>query len=653
MSVSRKLGSLSFQVTAAYLGLALLLSGAGLYTIGAFQRQLAYDTLVDTAARLELTVEQMHAQGMNYKQNAPRDYPTYYRDVRLYYQDLLTHVETLDTVVSDFMRGDFRGSMPTSMRWLAPTMSSPVEAAIAELERVWELWRAGLFEALGDDTEEPRLEWAAEHVMEYHPALAQASETFAAALRDWADREYRVMIRGAIAVAILTLVLAATLLVLLHVRVLAPLRETISGFQRVADGDFSHRLPVTGTTETQDLTRSFNRLSARLDLLYQLIGRLQQGQDLDQLLGLLSRHFRELLGCDWIGVVFTDDARGSARVEASWLDGQPQTSGSRLYRLHGTLLEAVLEEGSPLHVTAMTETARDNPAYEFLRRLVALGMQDAIFLPLTPQTQTPIPAVIVFATRLPSGFDDAQVRLLGNSSQLLAQGFGRIARFAEQGRLAAIGEFASGIAHELRTPLSTVSMALSHATKSVGEDARAKRRLELGLGEAQRMQRLLEEILLYAKPLSLDLQPVDLAECLGAFIAVDEQSDDAHSVGLQTHLEHKPMILADRDRLQQIFANLSGNARDAAPVGSPLEWTITAAADQPEISLSLRNSGDPIPAKVLARLTEPFFSTKSGGTGLGLAIVRRLVEQHGGQLSIRSDTVIGTEVGMRFPRLME
>jgi hypothetical protein len=258
--------------------------------------------------------------------------------------------------------------------------------------------------------------------------------------------------------------------------------------------------------------------------------------------------------------------------------------------------------------------------------------------------------VLVFATRLANGFDDAQRRLLSNSAQLLAQGFGRIARFAEQDRLAAIGEFASGIAHELRSPLSTVSLALSHSMKQT-TDPRARRRLELGLGEAQRMQRLLDEMLLYAKPRTLDLQAVDLAECLRTFIASDGQQDPAHPVHLEIDPRISPMVRADVDRLHQIFSNLTSNARDAAPEGTALNWTLTVAVDSPDVRLSLQNGGEPIPPKILARLTQPFFSTKPGGTGLGLAIVRRLVEQHGGALSIRSDATHGTEVEMRFPRL--
>jgi signal transduction histidine kinase len=653
MSLSRHLASLGFQVTAAYLALALLLAAAGVYTVGAFQRQLGSIELVNQAAQLELTIEQMHAQGMNYWQNAPRDYPTYYRDLRLYYQDLMAQVETIDAAVGAFMSGDFGDAMPVSLPapmsdWLQPHLGAEAEAAIAALERTWEEWRAALFAALGEDEDEPRLEWAAEHVIDAHNRLVTAVEAFAEALRDWAEREYRVMMHGAIAVAIATLTIAAVLLGLLHWKVLAPLRRTTAGFQRVADGDFGHRLPVAGTTEVQDLTASFNRLSERLNLLYRLIQGLQQGQDLDQLAGLLNTEFRALLGCDWIGVVFIDQTRASARVETGWLDGTPQPEDQRLYRLQGTLLERVLADEAPLHVTSMVSRARDNPAYEFLRHLVSLDMQDAIFLPLTPQTQTPIPAVIVFATRDPEGFGDARRRLLGNIAQLLTQGVGRTARLAEQGRLAAIGEFASGIAHELRTPLTTISMALGYLAEQAPEP-RARRRIDLAQGEAERMRRLLEDILLYAKPLSLDPRPVDVSALLAEFVATAEEHHPVHQIRLKTEAPGR-QVMADPDRLGQILANLTDNACEAAPPGAQVTWRVSELSAR-ELRLSIHNPGEPIPEHLLSRLTEPFFSTKSSGTGLGLAIVRRLVEEHGGRLTIRSSAAEGTCVEIDLPRL--
>ncbi|NEV64905.1 HAMP domain-containing protein [Thiorhodococcus minor] len=637
------------QIATVFLALVAVLSAAGLYGVGALQRQLTHDVLVDMAGRLELMVERMHAQGMNYARNAPRDHSSYSRDLELYYQDLISDVAAVDAVVQTFMSGDFKAAMPEGSHWLRPRLSAEVLESIADLEDHWDRWRDSLSAALGDTPDRPRLEQAAAHVSEGHADLVAATRHFASAVRAWRDRGYRIMTRGVIGIAVLTLTLVLALLGLLLWKVLTPLRTATVGFQRVADGDFGYRLPVLGATEIQHLTGSFNRLSERLDLFYQLMSGLQQGQDLDDLVGLLGSRFAGLLGCDWIGVVLIDDARASARVETSWLDGAPLPKDRRLYRLQGTLLEQVLADEHPLHVQQMAETARDNPAYELLRHLVALGMRDALFLPITPRTQSPVPAVVVFASREADGLSGARRGLLHNSAQMLVQAFGRTARFAEQGRLAAIGELVSGIVHELRTPLTTVSMALAHV-EGRETDPRAKRRLALGMRECERMRRLLEEMLLYAKPLSFEPRALDPRPLLTEVIGEARERWE-HVIEIETET-HRPEILGDPDRLRQIFVNLTENACEAAPEGAEITWRIDTDRKGQETRLRIQNPGETIPEHLLPRLTQPFFSTKSGGTGLGLAIVQRLVELHGGRLVIRSTAQEGTCVELYFPGLV-
>ncbi len=599
MAIRALLSSFRFQVAAAFLGLTLMLAAAGLSVVGAFQRQLAYDAMVDRAARLELTAEQLHVQAMNYKQNAPRDYATYYRDVRLYYQDLMAQVATFDAVVDAFMTSE--------MAMASPGGGGAVHDAIRALEGVWSGYRRGLFDKIGDDPAEPRLEWAAEFAIAEHAGLAEATGALASTLRDWAAGEHRRLTRGAVLVALIALVVAVGLLAVLERKVLAPLGRTMAGFQRVAAGDFKHRLGVAGTSEIRDLTTRFNQLTIRLDLLHEMIARLQRGKDLDELIGFLADDFRGLLGFDWIGVVLIDSIGSVARLETCRLDGRPGLEGRRLFRLRGTLLEAALAGEGPRHVADMERQARDNPPYELLRHLVAQGMRDAIFLPLTPQSQAPTPAVVVLAARDPQRFDAPQRRFLGNIAQLLTHSFGR-------------------------------------------PDARAKRRADLGLQEANRMRRLLEDMLLYAKPLRLALAATDLAAALGDQIAAYREAHPDARVRLTTDLAGAE-ILADADRLQQVFLNLTDNACEAAPAGSEVVWTLSASPDGDRVLTSLHNQGEPIPPELLGRITEPFVSTKSGGAGLGLAIVRRLVEQQGGAIAIASSRAEGTRVTLSFPGL--
>jgi signal transduction histidine kinase len=266
-------------------------------------------------------------------------------------------------------------------------------------------------------------------------------------------------------------------------------------------------------------------------------------------------------------------------------------------------------------------------------------------------TQTPIPAVVVFSSRTPDCYDEAHRRFLDNIAQLVTHSFGRTVRLAEHGRLASIGEFASGIAHELRTPLTTIGMALDYFDRQSMPD-NAGKRLALAQRESARMRRLLEEILAYAKPLDLRLRPLRAGEALLAFL--DSRRDLATSRDQRIKMEGGPTdawMMADPDRLTQIFANLTQNACDAAPDGAEIAWSVQDQPSSGIVSLAVTNPGPPIPPELLARVTEPFVSTKSTGTGLGLAIVRRLTHAQGGELTITSNAADGTRVRLSFPRM--
>jgi signal transduction histidine kinase len=276
-------------------------------------------------------------------------------------------------------------------------------------------------------------------------------------------------------------------------------------------------------------------------------------------------------------------------------------------------------------------------------------MEDAIFLPLTTESQSPIPAVLVFANRTEHVYDAEHLTLLNNIAQLVTHSFGRTVRLAEHTRLAAIGEFASGIAHEIRSPLATVVMALDHLGNLELPPASAKR-VALASQETDRISRLLEDMLLYAKPLKLAPRSLDLCEFLRQMGSAHEEIGMTRGQRLTVECLTRAEIFADPDRLTQLWDNLTRNASDAAPPGSRITWRMRQSAQRGFVEVSVHNEGEPIPADVLPRLTQPFFTTQGSGTGLGLAIVRRIVEAHGGDLAIDSEANKGTLVYVTLPQ---
>lgn len=221
----------------------------------------------------------------------------------------------------------------------------------------------------------------------------------------------------------------------------------------------------------------------------------------------------------------------------------------------------------------------------------------------------------------------------------------------EQERLAAIGTFAAGIAHEIRNPLGSIGMALDYALGS-HPDERLARRLRLARQESERMEALLADMLCYARPQSLNPGPVHLGPLLDRCVEALAPALAGGRPRLRVTDTTSGPIQADGDKLQQVFLNLLKNAIEAAPEGGLVSVHLADGAGG-GVSARVHNGGEPIPTALLARITEPFVSGKPRGTGLGLAIVRRLVEAHGGCLDIASSREYGTAVTVVLPAAPE
>lgn len=215
--------------------------------------------------------------------------------------------------------------------------------------------------------------------------------------------------------------------------------------------------------------------------------------------------------------------------------------------------------------------------------------------------------------------------------------------------LAEVGELASMIVHEIRNPLTTVLMGLT-SFKTLDLDGRFQARLTMALDEAERLKRLLNEILLFSKPQSLDCKPLDLSKWSADLL----RSIESHPAVVDKKIKFtanpiSAIVSADSDKLKQVFINLITNACEAIMPGDVVDWEVTRPSKANHLTVRINNGGNPIPPAVLEKITTPFFTTKPTGNGLGLAIVKRIVDAHNGQLLITSNTMEGTTVTVTLP----
>lgn len=230
----------------------------------------------------------------------------------------------------------------------------------------------------------------------------------------------------------------------------------------------------------------------------------------------------------------------------------------------------------------------------------------------------------------------------------------------ERERLAAFGHIAAGIAHEVKNPLGGIRGAAELLALRAA-DAKARETAELIVRETDRITGLVEDLMVFARGDALALAPVNLHRLLDDVL--DLLAHDSVSTGVRVVRRFDPSIpdvIADADRLVQVFLNLARNALQAiGGRGGTLTISTRMSLDRrltledgrsvPAIIVDVTDDGPGIARDVLQQLATPFFTTKPGGTGLGLALSRHWLSRHGGTMRIESEPGRGTTVRVALP----
>ncbi len=216
-------------------------------------------------------------------------------------------------------------------------------------------------------------------------------------------------------------------------------------------------------------------------------------------------------------------------------------------------------------------------------------------------------------------------------------------------RLAVMGEMAAGLAHQLRTPLSTALLYTAHlANPALAGDERSGF-AEKALERLRHLEHLIRDMLLFVKGETSEWETVAISSLLAELKQLIEPQMGRRSLHFSVHDDSAgASLMADRKALSGAVASLLENAMQASPEGGRV--TLECARSGDAIVLIVRDDGPGIAAEIQERLFEPFFTTRDEGTGLGLAIVRGVTQSLGGIVEVRSAPGAGSEFMLRLPR---
>ncbi len=236
-------------------------------------------------------------------------------------------------------------------------------------------------------------------------------------------------------------------------------------------------------------------------------------------------------------------------------------------------------------------------------------------------------------------------------------------RMKERDRLAALGEMAAGLAHEIRNPLGAIKGAAQYLRPSqlAGDDADL---MQVIIDEVNRLNGVVSEFLDYSRPLRSSAQPVDVNDILAHTLRLLESQGLPRDIQVDLSLDASiGPAWGDAEQLTQVFLNLAFNALQAMPRGGtlsvrsghpPPRWRFADVSDEEQqdsaaVEVRFRDTGDGIPEEAKERIFIPFYTTKEKGTGLGLAICQRIVKAHNGSILVESKPGAGTEFTVRLP----
>jgi len=216
-------------------------------------------------------------------------------------------------------------------------------------------------------------------------------------------------------------------------------------------------------------------------------------------------------------------------------------------------------------------------------------------------------------------------------------------------RMAAIGRLTAGVGHEVKNPINAIVVHLELLKNKLGGDqAPATRHLEVIDAEIHRLDRVVQTLVDFSRPVELRLQEQDLCTVIGDVLALADEELSTRNVKLEGRLPSRPLIAnVDADLLKQAAINVILNGAQAMPNGGALR--VTLEEDRKMAVLRIADEGTGIPPEIREKIFDLYFTTKSGGSGIGLAMTYRILQLHHGSVDVQSKVGRGTEFSLRIP----
>jgi len=435
-------------------------------------------------------------------------------------------------------------------------------------------------------------------------------------------------------------------------------------------------IPIQGRDELSRTAHAFNQMALALNeretslsrgnrdlfLLHTAGLDLMESLDLDTLLGKIASRATDLVKAETTTVVTVDRNNRTLKYLGATGNKARVLRDLTMPLEAGGIFNWIVSYGTPLLIQDAQTDFRLDAA-----QMRSLGIRSLIAIPLW-SSNTLMAILSVVNKKGGDVFDKQDLRLFTVFSNLAGAALQNAFLYADlkhkinelsstqqqlvhSSKMAAIGELAANVAHEINNPLTSVLGYTSHLLKTLKVPEESRQKLRMMEQETLRVRKIIRNLLDFSRQRASRMQPGDLLQPLRETVSLLRGVADNAAVRIIEDYPESPVIVSmDHDEIKQVFINLLNNALHAMPTGGELRIKVDAGRDN-DRGVEFSDTGHGIPGEHLGKIFEPFFSTKGNGdgTGLGLSISYRIVQNHGGRIEVESEVGRGSRFRVVLP----
>ncbi len=442
-----------------------------------------------------------------------------------------------------------------------------------------------------------------------------------------------------------------------------PIARLGSAVDELSRQSWKTPIPVEGRDEIARLATAFNRMALTLKqretslsqgnrdlfLLHTAGLNLMESLDVRELIRKIAARSEDLIRADTVSIVTVDHATRLLRYLGVEGDLARQLSAQELPLEAGGIYNWMASHGTPLLIQDAQKDFRLDG-----EEMAALGVRSLLSVPLW-SSNTMIGVLTAVNKKAGELFTRHDLRLFTVFSSIAGSALQNAFLYSDlknkmdelrttqqqlvhSTKMAAIGELAANVAHEINNPLTSVLGYTSHLIRTLDVPEEPLRKLRLMEQETLRVRKIIRNLLDFSRQRASRKQPGDLLQPLRETVSLLQGIADRSSVRINEDYPETPVVVSmDHNEMKQVFINIMNNALHAMSQGGVLRISVMAAQDR-QVMVAFEDSGHGIPEQQLSKIFEPFFSTKNygDGTGLGLSISERIVQGHGGRIEVES-----------------